>query len=848
MSQITRRNFIEAAGVAGAAAALAACDTTAPEETPATEGGSEAAPSTETEPEPEAEPEPTGPESIIHDASEYPIDPDGSDIEALWTSEKTKDDWTRVTADGAPELGVWDDSKIIQVDGLAFKDLNGNGKLDLYEDWRQSHEDRSAALAEMMSADQAMLLMWHGGDQLQANGGIAEGQEAHAACIAGSRAGVTRNQANEDNYVAVIQEINEIQQVCEDSEFGIPYLNSTDPYYAFDMPAYCSIAATMDKDMWRRAGMWLGRMWRASGIRCLLGPQIDVYSQPLGCRLSGSVSEDPALNRDFVQAFCAGMQSTWGDDEATEDLGWGKDSCAAMLKHYAGEGSVEGGRNDHSFPGEFNVFPGDNFEAHLIPFLDGGLNLDSVTGRMSAIMPCYGMAYDKDEKYGENVGSGYSKRNLGILRNAGWDGMLCTDWGIILDDGANYGVENLTQPERYAKMIEAGIDQYGGSFFYENDEPALELLEEHLGKDEALARVRDSARRITKLMMDVELFENPYSSREDCKAILENEAAFAFGLEVSEKSVVMLKNKGNVINPDGLGDKPKAYIPQTYFEAGFFSAVPSHFELSIDEEVANELFDVVTDDLTEVDGTPTATDIIRADASKLADCEYAILRISNPTCSDRGIHGSTNMFGTVNRGDEFEYVPITLQYRPYTADTAREYSLAGCVSEDDPTPATGAAYETRENRSYKGKTSVCDNESDLDLVIATREALPKDAKVIVLIEASNPMCFHEIEPYCDVIFFCIYETMTPAPKAYANLVSGKTEPSALLNYQMPANMETVEAQYEDVPRDMEVYVDEEGNAYDFAFGLNWSGQIKDERYERYSAAPLTKCETEVIPG
>ena len=839
---LTRRNFLEVAGVAGAAAALAACDAATQEETPAADEGSTIEPAAEPQDEPAEEPEEHGPTTIVHDESEYPIDPDGSDVEALWTSEKTGDGWTKVTAEGAPELGIWDDSKIIQVDGLAFKDLNGNGKLDLYEDWRQPKDLRAKALSEMMDYNQAMLLMWHGGDA--AMGG--DSTESHGLCRQGSRAGVTRSQATLDNYVTVIENVNEIQAVCEDSDFGFPYLNSTDPYLVFDMPAYCCYSASMDKDMWRKAGMWLSRVWRASGITCLLGPQVDVYSQPLGVRLCGSVSEDPRLNRDFVRSFCAGMQSTWGDDEATEDLGWGKESVAAMLKHYVGEGSVEGGRNDHAFPGEYNVFPGDNFNAHLIPFLDGGLHLDSVTEQNSAIMPCYGMAYDPDEKYGECVGSGYSKRNLGILRNAGWDGMICTDWGIISSE--DYGVENLSETERYAKMIEAGVDQYGGGFQPELIDGAFDILKDHLGEDEALARVRDSARRIAKVYMDVELFENPYADRNKCKEILKSEAGAAFGLEISEKAVAMIKNHGNVINADGLGDKPKVYIPQTYFEAGFFSSVPTHFELGIDEEIAGELFDVVTDELVDVgDNAPTASDVIRADASKLADCEYAIIRMGNPADPSAGVSGA-NQFGTVERGQEFEYIPITLQYEPYTAEYAREYSIAGSVSADDPTPATGDAYATRENRSYKGKTVEASNYADLELVRNTRAALPDDAKIILIIEADRPMVFSEIEPYVDVIFFSIFETMTPKPEAYANLISGKTEPSALLQYQMPADMKTVEESCEDVPRDLEPYVDEDGNAYDFAFGLNWSGQIKDERYEEYSQEPLTEPETEVIPG
>jgi beta-glucosidase len=77
------------------------------------------------------------------------------------------------------------------------------------------------------------------------------------------------------------------------------------------------------------------------------------------------------------------------------------------------------------------------------------------------------------------------------------------------------------------------------------------------------------------------------------------------------------------------------------------------------------------------------------------------------------------------------------------------------------------------------------------------------------------------------------------------VISGKVEPSGLLPYQMPKDMETVFTQDEDVPRDMDCYTDADGNTYDFCFGLNWSGVIDDDRTKTYKVAPLTKPETEV---
>jgi beta-glucosidase len=101
--------------------------------------------------------------------------------------------------------------------------------------------------------------------------------------------------------------------------------------------------------------------------------------------------------------------------------------------------------------------------------------------------------------------------------------------------------------------------------------------------------------------------------------------------------------------------------------------------------------------------------------------------------------------------------------------------------------------------------------------------------VIVLVDVLNPMVFSEIEKNASAILvhFGVQD------QALMDIVTGAAEPSGLLPFQMPADMKTVEEQYEDVPRDMNCYVDFNGNKYDFGFGLNWSGVINDERLEKY---------------
>ena len=162
------------------------------------------------------------------------------------------------------------------------------------------------------------------------------------------------------------------------------------------------------------------------------------------------------------------------------------------------------------------------------------------------------------------------------------------------------------------------------------------------------------------------------------------------------------------------------------------------------------------------------------------------------------------------------YIPISLQYSDYTANHAREVSLAG-----------GDRLEKSANRSYKGKSVKTANKADLQTVIDTKNAMG-DKPVITVVNAGKPFV-PEFEPYSDAIlvsFGC-------QNQALLDLISGAAEPSALLPMQIPADMKTVELQKEDVPFDMECYVDSEGNAYDFAYGLSWSGRIDDARVKKY---------------
>jgi len=186
------------------------------------------------------------------------------------------------------------------------------------------------------------------------------------------------------------------------------------------------------------------------------------------------------------------------------------------------------------------------------------------------------------------------------------------------------------------------------------------------------------------------------------------------------------------------------------------------------------------------------------------------------------------------------WLPASIQYGEYTANTAREQSIAGdkIVTQFND-GYTVQTVETTENRSYKGNTSEKSLKYNHLETLQFCNSVKGNAKIIVLMNqvGSGSMVWSEVEPLADVIL----SGYKVKDAAFLKLVVGEAEPNGLLVAQMPASMEAVEAQTgEDMPRDLACYVDANGNAYDFAFGMNWSGVIKDKRVETYAAAPLTK--------
>lgn len=749
-----------------------------------------------------------------------------------------KQKWKRIEKDGyvlidngdGKTLGLAGGSQVplLTVDGYAFKDFLRTGELVPYEDWRLSGEERARDLAGRLSVEDIAGLMLYSAHQLiPARGPLA-------AAFGGSYGGKSYEQSGAkpwdltdqqkefivrdkvrhvlimklESTETAVRWNNNLQALAESSGFGIPANNSSDPRHGAGSTAEymgvtgepiskwangIGLSASFDPDSVKEFGEIGAAEYRALGITTALSPQIDLATEPRWMRFADTFGEHTRMTIDMTRAYCEGFQTTKDSPD-----GWGRESVNTMVKHFPGGGMGEAGRDAHYAYGKYAVYPGGNFEEHLKPFTEGAFSLPGKTGKASAVMPYYTISQDADRKNGENVGNSYSKYLIGDLlrEQLGYDGVVCTDWGITHDMGPKeetfagkcWGVEELTEAERHFKALEAGVDQFGGN----NDAgPVLEayrMLCEKYGEEAAMARFRRSAYRLLLNIFRTGLFENPYLDLQTSLATVGCPEFVEKGYRSQLRSITMLKNKNHILP----------------LQTGLNLYVPDRFVKSYLDFMSHP-----TEPMT----------IVPAGKKKLAAC---FTLVDTPEEADAAVCFVESPISVGYDPEDREkggngYVPITLQYRPYQAVNAREHSLAG-----------GDPLEKDQDRGYRNKWNTAANEGDLDIVTDTKNRMG-NKPVVTVVTLKNPMVMAELEPYTDALLVEYGVT----PQAVVDVLTGAFIPEGLLPVQLPVDMDTVERQCEDVAFDMTCYRDSEGNTYDFGFGMNFDGVIRDERTRRY---------------
>ena len=339
---------------------------------------------------------------------------------------------------------------IITVDHRQFRDLDRNGRLTPYEDWRLDAGHRTADLLRRMTLEQKAGLMVHG-TLPTAGSPIGAGQVYDLAALAPILVDrhvttlITRLSAPPESMA---EQSNLVQELAEAQPLAIPVVISTDPRNGFSvaqgqtvarvgttsMPDFPGFAATGDKRLTRTLADIVRQEYRALGLQESLSPQADIATEPRWTRINGTFGSDPGIASKHVQAYVEGMQD--GSD------GLEPSSVATVTKHWAGYGAQENGYDSHYYYGRYAVFPGNNFDAHLVPY-EGAFRADT-----AGVMPTYSILKDLvvDGHPVEQVGAGFNEFLLqDLLREQyGFDGVILSDWSTpALIDFANRSVLSL---------------------------------------------------------------------------------------------------------------------------------------------------------------------------------------------------------------------------------------------------------------------------------------------------------------------------------------------------------------------------------------------------------------------
>lgn len=466
----------------------------------------------------------------------------------------------------APEQAVLGhrSAPLLTVDGLTFKDLNKNGKLDPYEDWRLPAKVRAADLIQRMSLEELAGLMVHG--TLPSSGPLAPLGVGKEYDLVKLRQFIEEDHVNSfitrlnGSAELLAKQNNEVQAIAESSRWGIPVTISSDPRHHFEQvlgasmqdrtfsmwPEPLGFAAANDPELARRFGDVVRQEYQAVGVRESLAPQADLATEPRWARANGTFGEEADIAKRMVEAYVAGIQN--GAD------GLNSGSVVAVVKHWVGYGAAKDGWDGHNYYGRFADFSGHNFQQHLIPFTG------AFAAHVGSVMPTYSVLQEVafDGKPLEPVGAGFNHQLLTVLLRGeyGFRGVIVSDWAITNDCseacrngtaagvkptpaeiGMPWGVEELTKAQRFAKAINAGVDQIGGT---EQSRVIVEDVHNGLISD---ARVRESAERILLQKFELGLFEQPYVDEAKAAVIVGNKDFATEGQAAQARAVVLLSNK-----------------------------------------------------------------------------------------------------------------------------------------------------------------------------------------------------------------------------------------------------------------------------------------------------------------
>ena len=453
----------------------------------------------------------------------------------------------------------------LEQNGRFFRDLNSNGVLNVFEDINQPIEERIDNLLAQMTLEEKAGMMFINGAPVNDDGSLEkkDGGEWPSSIMKTAIENIDNHKMthfniwNIPNPKVFAKWYNNLQQYAGQTRLGIPITIASDPRHHFSknifamsadgFSQFCEplgLAAIGDDALVKTFADIVRQEYLAVGIREALHPQIDLATEPRWSRISGAFGEDAQLTAKMAKAYIEGLQGEALNDE----------SIACMTKHFPGGGPQKEGLDPHFEFQKGQVYPGDFFDYHLIPFKA------AFEANTAAIMPYYGVPTGQTE---EEVAMAYNKYIITkLLREFySFDGVVCTDWGLITDahmgpeivwPARAWAVEHLSEVERVLKVIEAGCDQFGG-------ENRPELVVQLVNEDKlSEARIDISVKRLLRQKFQLGLFDNPFVDENKVGEIIGKEKFRQLGESSQQRAMTLLKNEDDLLPLEK--NKMKVYV------------------------------------------------------------------------------------------------------------------------------------------------------------------------------------------------------------------------------------------------------------------------------------------------
>lgn len=416
--------------------------------------------------------------------------------------------------------------QVIEADGYQFVDLNGNGKLDVYEDWRQDADTRTADLVSQMTVREKIAQMQHPTFLPRADGKIPSYLKKWC-----EDEGIGMLLIRELNSVeAAATSMNTIQEYAEGSRLGVPVLVSMDSVHGLSYvtgatvtPHNLALAATRDEKLVTRLAEVAREEHLAIGVRMTLSPEADIATEPRWGRVMETFGEDADLVTQMTRAQVIAFQN--GAD------GLNQDGIVACLKHFPGAGPQMDGKDTSPI-----VSDEETLQIHLKPYYA------ALEVGVGSIMPYYSVPLALDM---ENSAIGSAATLQDLLRDTmGFEGIIQTDWGMIwaIQEalGTMTGEEVSDEEAILIGVTQSRVDGIGGESIR-----LIDQMEELTGEGKIDEAILDAAAtRIVKAKFELGVFENPYCDVDAAVAFVGNEESTALNLEAAERAMTLLKNDG----------------------------------------------------------------------------------------------------------------------------------------------------------------------------------------------------------------------------------------------------------------------------------------------------------------